>query len=150
MFKAYYRNRFATLFGERLINSDGLGDSAVANAINKRRLVVPRALADYYAVAGRHRINREHNRLYAVAELEWQDDHLVFMEENQNIALWGIPRSEVSQTNPIVWQASNPKPLTWYSEDCRLSQFIMAMWRWQLTGVQEVAEPGAVLDHGDR
>jgi hypothetical protein len=140
VFKGYYRRRLAELFGEPLAVDDGMGDEAVAKALRKRRLTVPRALSDYYAVAGRHWINRESNRLYPISELEWRDDRLVFMEENQWVAFWGIGRAEVGKSNPVVWQAPNAESLEWFLEAYRLSQFLMAMWRWQLTGVQEEAE----------
>jgi hypothetical protein len=150
VFKGYYRKRFVELLDDRLADADGLGDEAVAKALRKRRLVVPRALSDYYSVAGRHRINREYNRLYPIGELEWRGDRLVFMEENQWVAFWGIPRSEVARSNPVVWQAPDAEPLEWFAEGYRVSQFLMAMWRWQLTGVQEAteAEPGAASDTG--
>jgi hypothetical protein len=110
--------------------------------VRKRRLTIPRALADYYAVAGRHEINMAHNRLLPIEELQWFDDRLVFMEENQGIASWGIDRAAVLQSNPAVWQAPNIEsaPWAWYEEPYRLSQFLMAMWRWQETGVEEKAE----------
>jgi hypothetical protein len=148
VFKGYYRRRFAELFGEPLVVADGLGDEAVATALGKRRLAVPRALADYYVVAGRHRINREYNRLYPIRELEWRDDRLVFMAENQEVAFWGVPRAEVARANPVVWQAPAAETWEWFAEEYRFSQFLMAMWRWQLTGVQEPAEPSAAADRG--
>ena len=140
MFKGYYRKRFAELFGKSLAEGDGLGDDAVAEALSKRRLTVPRALFDYYSVAGSHPVNRQYNSLYPVSELAWRDDHLVFMEENQEVAIWGIARAEVDTANPVVRQAAEVELLEWFPEIYRVSQFLMAMWHWQLTGVQEEAE----------
>ena len=142
MFKDYYRRRFADLTGVPLTEADGLGDEAVVRALAQHGLEVPRALADYYSVAGRHPINRQHNRLYPIAELEWRDDRLVFLEENQRVAFWRLPRTEVGRADPVVWQAPNAGPLEWVPEGYRLSQFLMAMWRWQLDGVEEDAAPG--------
>jgi hypothetical protein len=149
VFKGYYRRGFAGL-GEPLTDADGLGDEAVAAALTERRLVAPAALADYYAVAGRHRINRQHNRVYSIGELAWQGGWLVFMEENQCVALWGVARADAGAADPVVWQAPNAEPLDWFAEPYRVSQFLMAMWRWQLTGEQEPgeAEPGAAADRG--
>jgi hypothetical protein len=64
------------------------------------------------------------------------------MEENQWVAYWGIDRAGVKESNPVVWQAPNiePDPLEWYEEPYLLNQFLMAMWRWQETGVEEEAE----------
>lgn len=141
MFKDYYRRRFAEL-GEPLTESDGLGDDAVAAMLAERGAVIPAALAEYYAVAGRHWINRQHNRLYPIGELEWQGDRLVFMEENQCVAFWAIARADAGAPDPVVWQAANAEPINWFAEDHRVSQFLMAMWRWQMTGVQEDAAHG--------
>jgi len=143
VFKGYYRRRFAELLGTPLTEADGLGDDAVANALRRRRLSVPRALFDYYAVAGRHRINREYNRLYSIRELGWRDEWLVFMEENQSVAYRGVDRAEAGKFNPVVSQAPNAELLEWFPEIYRLSQFVMAMWHWQLHGNQEPAEAGA-------
>jgi hypothetical protein len=137
MFKLYYRRRFREILGAPLKESEGLGDEAVARALERRRLTVPRALADYYAVAGRHPINREHNRLLPIARLQWHDDWLVFMEENQNVVVWGMARADVGSSNPMVWQCSNAEPPQWFAEDYRLSQFLMATWRWTRRGVEE-------------
>ena len=81
MFKSYYRRRFREILGEPLELADGLSDAKVQRALRERDLVIPRALADYYAVAGRHEINAQHNRLLPIEELDWRDDKLVFMEE---------------------------------------------------------------------
>lgn len=140
MFKSYYRRRFAELIDSPLTEADGLGNEVVARALADRRLTIPRALVDYYAVAGRHWINDQHNRLYPIADLDWQDGRLVFMEENQGVAIWGIPERDVNRPNPVVWQASNAELLEWFAEDYRLSQFLMAMWHWQITGVQELQD----------
>lgn len=140
MFKGYYRRRFAELLGNPLAPADGLGDEAVGAAVSRRRLAVPRGLSDYYAVAGRHRINQEYNRLLGIRRLYWEGDHLVFMEENQWVAVWGVSRADMPATNPVVWQASTDEPQKWFAEPYRLRQFIMAMWRWQQTGVQEDPE----------
>jgi hypothetical protein len=133
VFKEYYCRRFAEM-GESLTDADGLNDGEVAAVLAERKLVIPSALADYYAVAGRHLINRQHNRLYQIGELEWRGDRLVFMEENQCVAFWGIARADVATPDPVVWQAPNADPLVWFPEEYRVSQFLLAMWRWQLTG----------------
>ena len=140
MFKGYYQRRFQEIFGKALAPEDGLGDGAVEEALRKRDLVIPLALADYYAVAGRHPINSQHNTLLPIEKLEWLDDKLVFMEENQVVVLWGIDRAKIGSTNPVVWQAPNIEPFEWYEEPYLLGQFLMAMWHWQECGVQETPE----------
>lgn len=76
-------------------------------------------------------------------------DSLIFMEENQGVAFWGIHRNDCLEPNPIVWQGQNidaieldleDEPQEWFAEEYRLRQFLMAMWKWTLTGEQEAVE----------
>ena len=74
------------------------------------------------------------------------------MEENQAVAYWGVKRENCILPNPIVWQGQNinpiefeledeqDEPMEWYSENYRISQFLMAMWKYTLTGEQERPE----------
>lgn len=141
MFKQYYIDRFREILGEPPGPDDGLGDEAVREALERTGLVIPAALFDYYSLAGCHWINSNHNRLYPIEKLEWMEDKLVFMEENQCVGFWGIPKANLGETDPVVWQGVNGKPVEWYPEGYRLSRFLMVMWKWTMTGEQE--PPGA-------
>ncbi len=107
-------------------------------------MVIPVALFDYYSLAGRHSINENHNRLRPIAELEWMEDKLVFMEENQCVVYWGIRRADLGENDPIVWQGVNGEPIEWYAENYHLSRFLMAMWKWTMTGEVEPPISGPV------
>jgi hypothetical protein len=141
--KQYYSDRFRQIFGSPPEPSDGLGDDAVRVKLAQAGLVIPAALFDYYSLAGRHWINENHNRLRPIEELEWMGDKLVFMEENQCVAFWGLCEADLEESDPVVWQGVNGEPVEWYAEDYRLSRFLMAMWKWTKTGEQEEPEPGA-------
>jgi len=78
----------------------------------------------------------------SIAELEWRDDKLVFMEVNQCVVFWGIRRADLEEADPVVWQGINGEPIEWYAEDHRLSRFLMAMWKWTMTGEDEMPEAG--------
>jgi hypothetical protein len=75
------------------------------------------------------------------------------MEENQSVAYWGIKREDCSLPDPIVWQGQNinsiefeiedDEPMEWYAEPYKISQFLMAMWKFTLTGEQEQPESSA-------
>lgn len=140
MFKEYYNRRFQEIFGFSLQPSDGLGDAAVQAKLAERRLILPKGLVDYYAVAGQHPINEEHNRLLPIEEIIWMGDKIVFMEENQSVVCWGIDQADLNQQNPIVWQGMSGETFSWYEEDYKLSQFLMAMWKWLITGEEEPPE----------
>jgi hypothetical protein len=134
VFKRYYSDRFREVFGAPPRPDEGLGDDAVRIALARRDLVIPTALRDYYSLAGRHRINENHDRLRPVEELEWMGDKLVFLDENQCVVFWGIDRSDLKKADPIAWQGINGTPIEWHSENLRLSRFLMARWRWIVTG----------------
>lgn len=142
MFERYYNECFREIFGAPLEPSDGLGEEAVRSALARISIAIPAALFDYYALAGRHWINDNHNRLRPIAQLEWIDDKLVFMEENQCVAFWGIRRADLGEADPVVWQGVNGDPIEWYAEDYRLSRFLMAMWKWTMTGEEDSPEAG--------
>jgi hypothetical protein len=78
MFKDYYNHRFQEIFGSLLQESDGLGDDVVQAKLAEQQIVLPKGLVDYYAIAGQHPINEEHNRLLPIEEIFWIDDKLVF------------------------------------------------------------------------
>lgn len=140
MFKEYYSRRFREIFGSSLQATDGLGFEAVQAKLAERQLTIPTALVDYYTLAGQHLINKEHNQLLPIEELNWIDNKLVFMQENQCVVYWGIDQADVNQQNPVIWQGINGDLIEWYEENYKLSQFIMAMWNWVVTGEQEEPE----------
>ncbi len=92
-------------------------------------------------MAGHHWINENHNRLYPIEKLEWMGDKLLFMEENQCVVFWGIDRADLEEADPIVWQGVNGEPIEWLAEKWRLSRFLMALWKWTMTGEIEEPEP---------
>ncbi len=141
MFKKYYADKFREIFGAPPKPIDGLGQAAVRAALDSAGLAIPVALFDYYSLAGRHWINENHNRLRPIKEREWFDAQLVFMEENQLVAFWGIRKENVTESDPIVWQGVNGDPIEWYAEKYRLSRFLMAMWKWTVTGEVQKADP---------
>jgi hypothetical protein len=141
MLKQYYYDRFGEIIDEPLEPGDGLGDAAVRTALAARGLTIPTALSDFYSLAGRHWINENHDLLLPIEKLEWMGDKLVFMEENQAVCFWGIDRADLNEADPIVWRANNEEPIRWRSENRRLSRFLMALWKWNMTGESGDAGP---------
>ena len=127
-----YRNAFNEL-GLALSDDDGI--RAPARKMETSGTVLPRALEDYYSVCGQHEVNQRQNRLLLPGDIYVADDRLVFMEEEQGAILWGVLPSK--EADPEVWQGvkvvGDPQ-LYWYREELALSDFICAMWRWQITG----------------
>jgi hypothetical protein len=142
MFKRYYREQFFEFCGAPPEQDQGLGDDAVRAELDRRDLIIPTSLFDYYSLAGRHWINENHDRLLPIEKLEWMGGKLVFMEENQAVCLWGIDRADLGEADPIIWRADNEEPIRWQPEKRRLSRFLMAEWTWNMTG----EEPGPEFD----
>lgn len=140
MFEKYYSRRFQEIFGFALQPSAGLGHDAVQIKLTELGLTLPQALIDYYTLAGQHFINQEHNQLLPIEQMYWIDDKFVFMEEDQRVVYWGIKQADVDSPNPLVWQGINSDVIDWYEEPYKLSQFLMAMWKWTVTGEQEESE----------
>jgi len=69
-------------------------------------------------------------------------EKLVFMEENQSVAFWGIQKADLGAVDPVVREGGNAEPIEWYSEGYCLSRFLMAIWNWAMTGEQELPEAG--------
>jgi hypothetical protein len=140
MFKEYYTRRFHEIFGAPPVPGDGLGEDAVRSRLARVGLVVPVSLFEYYALAGLHWINQNHNLLRPIEALEWMGDKLVFMDENQWVVFWGVQKEDLGKADPIVWQGVNGKPIEWYTEEYTLSRFLMAMWKWTMTGEEDARE----------
>lgn len=140
MFKEYYSQRFQKILGSSPQLSDDLGDDVVQAKLVERELTLPKALFDYYALAGKHSINTEYNQLLPIEQIRWMNRKLVFMQENQCVVYWALDQADINSPNPIVWQGINSDIVAWHKEPYKLYQFLMAMWNWTVTGEQEEPE----------
>jgi hypothetical protein len=102
MFLRYYFERFREIFGVPLEHSDGVGEEDVRSTLSRTGIAIPAALSEYYSLAGRHGINDDHKHLRTIAQLEWIDDKLAFMEENQCVVFWAIRRRDLKEADPVV------------------------------------------------
>jgi hypothetical protein len=130
---ARYRNAVSALW--RPISLEDVVSAEIVQTAERRLGVrVPGALRDYYLVAGRiDRLNRAHNRLYAPEDWFLDQDHLVFMEENQGVVFWGVESNQFSAADPPVLQGVNVigQPTEWHFEHDRCSDFLVIMLYWQ-------------------
>lgn len=132
-FEPWYVEQFRSRLSEPLVDADGIADEEVDAALNGRS--IPAAMRAYYRVAGNHWLNTNHNHLRSLSELEAISDHLVFMDENQNVVQWGIPAVDVTSEDPVVFQGQYcDERYEWYAESRTFSRFMIAMWYWILTG----------------
>jgi hypothetical protein len=109
----------------------GCTEDRLLDAETRLGVRLPRALRDYYRKAGEHSLNVAHNRLIAPEKLEFVGGYLLFVEENQRVALWGIAANQLGLENPIVWQGENGSPIVWQSEELTVSEFLEIFVYWQ-------------------
>ena len=132
-FDSWYIDQFRDMLGEPLSESDGIPDSMIDGLLNGRQ--IPEAMRAYYRVAGNHWLNRNHNELRTLDSFESTDGHTIFMDENQVVVQWAIRDTDLLADDPIVYQGQRvDSGYEWYVEKCTFSRFMIAMWRWILTG----------------
>ena len=89
----------------------------------------------YYRVAGKHWVNSNHNQLRSLDAFKLVDEYTIFMDENQVVVQWAIRNEDLTLDDPIVYQGQVVEDgYEWFAEDWTFSRFIIAMWRWVLTG----------------
>ena len=84
-----YRRVYESL-GHPLTHREGRSETRIRAVERRLGVRLPKALRDYYLVAGtERRFNHIFNHLYAPEECFISGEKLVFMEENQAVVLWG-------------------------------------------------------------
>jgi hypothetical protein len=132
-FADYYNSMVKLLLERELTRDDGISSEQIEATEQKLSLRLPYALREYYRVAGNlDELNRCHNRLLRMEELEVEDGYLLFMEENQAVVLWGVKTAQLAKDDPEVWQGINSTPMEWYSEEMTVAEFLSKMFTWEL------------------
>ncbi|RQO74711.1 hypothetical protein DBR43_04820 [Pedobacter sp. KBW06] len=84
----------------------GFSDDEIARLETRLNVQLPEKLKDYYLTLGKNgQINYVHNRLLKPdQEIDFSEDrYLVFYEENQTVAYWGIKEEDLKLPDPPVW-----------------------------------------------
>lgn len=132
-YEVWYLQQFRDTLDEPLGKSDGLSDEKIDTLLEGRE--IPAAMRAYYRVAGDHWLNTNHNELRTLDALETIDDYTCFMDENQMVVQWAIRNEDMVSDDPLVYQGiETENGYQWHSVDMTFSQFMMAMWKWVLTG----------------
>jgi hypothetical protein len=117
--------------GRALTPQDGCSELAIRRVEKRLGIPLPKAIRAYYSHCGRNaRLNRTHNFVRSLAELSFEDGHLMLMDENQAVVSWGIPIADLGKPDPVVWQRDNTPPITWYSEEKTWSELLESMFEW--------------------
>lgn len=130
-FSLRYRHAFSAL-GRQLRSKDRTTLSEIRAAEKRLGSSTPKALRDYYRLAGRAvDYNSAHDRLLPPSEWSVEGRRLVFMEENQAVVLYGTVASDDPADDPAAFMCSNEEPYRWTKENSHCSVFLMVMLHWE-------------------
>src|SRR5262245_10705865 len=143
-----FEHQLRDILGFRL---RGISSRRIQAAQKRLKCRIPEPLSDFFKVAGlTRRLTHAHNRILEVDQLYFREDMLIVCEENQNVAIWGLPRADLSnderKTDPPVHQGSfdpTKKRYDWKIDYPSTSSFLVAMCYWQsVMGGMYIAQPG--------
>lgn len=122
--------------------SHGFSEVEITALEQKLNLKLPEKLREYYLTLGRdENLNYTHNRLLKPSgEIDFSEDRfLVFYEENQAVAYWGIKEADLTMPDPPVWgnYGSIESP-DWVMESKTTEAFflLMAVYNGTLGGLK--------------
>ncbi len=112
------------LLAEELVGA-GLPEPWLQEVEERLGIALPAPLRRYYqALGGSDQLNRAHEQLYALADLELEEDVLTFVDENQGVVYWGLDLSDESAEDPPVVVAADGEDI-WYPEELSCCQFLV-------------------------
>ena len=100
-FTSRYVKQFTTILSEKLSSAHGIPEPEVARLLAGHS--IPRSLHDYYLVAGYHWMNSNFERLLPPDQLRQEQQHVIFMDENQNVSHWGYRKEDAAADDPRVY-----------------------------------------------
>ena len=120
----------------------GFSENQILDLEKKLEIKLPLKLKEYYLELGKEEnLNYSFNRLLkSENEIGFSDDDfLVFYEENQNVAFWGIKKEDLSKENPPVYgNYDTIEKSDWEIETQTTENFflLMAVFSGTLGGLQ--------------
>jgi hypothetical protein len=103
---------FLTEWQDPIGPGDGVEDAVLREAEDRLGFAVPSALRAFYRLVGRRAdLTRQPDPIPPPAQLRVVQGALVFREENQRLAFWGVPVEELSRDDPpVVWSTGPDHP----------------------------------------
>jgi hypothetical protein len=150
-----YRDTFATV-GVHLRDEDGCPATDIEQAERRLGIKIPISLREYYLLSGREkRINQFYDRLrspekWEIDSVHWDidSDQVVFMEENQWVAYWGVASVQEGKADDAVSVGFNirKKGIQWRPEhdSCVTFLNVMILWHASFGGAVKNAAVGFV------
>ena len=116
------------LFGE-VEPDDGYSEAAVSEVAQRLGFRLPTLLRTVYLRTGRRDdFHQAQNRLRELNELTVENRVLVFLDENQGSAFWGVPVEALAEEDPPVLLGSDD--FSRWEEFDHLNQFLHARLFW--------------------
>ncbi|GAA3060106.1 MULTISPECIES: hypothetical protein [Actinomycetes] len=105
-------------------SAEELGD-ALAEAELPDGVRLPLVLEEFYRALGRcEELMEAHHFFFDPDELEVEDGHLLFLEDEDERWVWGIPVDILDVPDPLIRRRSN-KQKHWNDEDATVGEFIL-------------------------
>jgi len=103
--KMNYIKKIKRLYNLSENDNYGFSENEIAALEKRLNIQLPEKFREYYLELGKEEnLNYSFNRLLKPDEIEFTDDnYLVFYEENQNVAIWGIKKEDLIEDNPPVY-----------------------------------------------
>jgi len=125
------KEKIRQLYGLPKNENFGFSEDEINKAEKNLNIKFPLEFKKYYLTLGKvEAINYSHNRLLTPnKEIRFSNDrYLVFCEENQAVAYWGIKEEDLKSDNPAVWgnygTEENPD---WHIEANSTDNFFLLM-----------------------
>jgi hypothetical protein len=123
------------LLGRFLVKDDGIDIKIIEEIEYIIEAKLPKYLREFYLKIGNIKLfTKSFERFIDIDKLYFENNKLVFLEENQEVCIWGI---DINEDDPIVYQNAD---YGWYSEEIQLSEFIKNMMYYQCASGYENIE----------
>lgn len=110
---------------------DGLPEGELKASEARLGYALPSALRSMYRTAGRrHDLHDAWDRLIPPKNLRTVNHALVFYEEHDRLAAWGIRHDDLTTEDPPVLRASNEPPFDWVADHDTVSAFFFTELLW--------------------
>lgn len=100
-------------------------DELLATADLPDGVGLPLVLAEFYRALGRcEELMEAHHFFFDPDELVVEDGHLLFLEDEEERWVWGVPVDILDVPDPLIRRRSNAHE-RWSDEDATVSEFIL-------------------------
>lgn len=107
----------------------GFADLEISEGERNLNVKFPQKLKEFYKIFGRNKqINEIHNRLLSPQKVYFEDEYLVFYEENQQGCFWAIKKEDLKKENPPVYEGYknwDTNEISWYQSHQNMEDFCL-------------------------